>query len=270
MVLFSCMDAVSKHLTTSLSVAQILWVRYALFTAFGLILAISVGGMLSLKTKKPGLQVVRGLTMLGDIGLFTLSFRFLQLAEAHAIAAVAPLMVMVLAVPILGEKVVRRQWLAVGVGFIAVLLIIRPGSAIFQFVSILPFLATISFSFYIILTRLVGRYDSLTTSVFYTGLVGLVIVTFVVPFHWQAPSIEEAAWLLAASCLGVGAHCCVIRGLSFTEANVLQPFNYILFLGAIVLGFIVFRDLPNATTAVGALIVILSGLYAWYLARSSL
>ena len=101
MTLFACMDAVSKHLTTSLPIVEILWVRYSLFTLFGLVMALSLGGIVSLRTNMLKLQIFRGFAMLGDIALFTLSFRFMQLAEAHAIAAIAPLMVMALAVPLL-------------------------------------------------------------------------------------------------------------------------------------------------------------------------
>ena len=269
MTLFACMDAVSKHLTTSLPIVEILWVRYALFTLFGLLMALSLGGIVSLRTKMLKLQIVRGFAMLGDIALFTLSFRFMQLAEAHAIAAIAPLMVMAFAVPLLGEKVSHRQWMAVSTGLIGVLVIVRPETNLFQPISILPFLATVSFSLYIILTRLVGKYDNLATSVFYTGVIGLTVLTAVAPFYWRTPTAEEGAWLVAASCLGVWAHICVIRGLSLSEASILQPFNYVLLVGAIILGFVVFGNFPNATTVVGALIVIVSGLYAWYLARVS-
>ena len=267
MTLFACMDAVSKHLTTSVPIAEILWVRYALFTLFGLIMTLSLGGIVSLRTKTPKLQIARGFAMLGDIALFTLSFRFMQLAQAHAVAAIAPLMVMALAVPLLGEKVRRSQWIAVSAGFLGVLIIIRPGLMVFHAASVLPFLATVSFSLYLILTRLVGRYDSLWTSVFYAGLIGFWVLSLAVPFSWRTPSADEGAWLIAASSLGVGAHICVIRGLSLSEANMLQPFNYVLLVGAIILGFAVFGNLPDMPTTIGALIIISSGLYAWSIAR---
>lgn len=269
MMMFACMDAVSKHLTSSLPIIEILWVRYAFFTTFGLIMVMATHNGSVLQTAVPKFQIIRGLCMLGDIGLFTLSFRFLQLAEAHAIAAIAPLMVMALAVPLLGEKVRRSQWIAVNAGFLGVLIIIRPGMAIFQEASTLPFLATVSFSLYLILTRLVGRYDGLWTSVLYTGLVGFCLLSFAIPFSWRTPTADETFWLIVASCLSVGAHICIIRGLSLSEANILQPFNYVLLVGAVVLGFAIFDDLPDIPTIIGALVILGSGLYAWRIALKS-
>ena len=268
MILFAGMDVISKTLVQTLPLAGILWVRYIFYAGFGLILVLKLSGLKGLKSKALSLQWVRGLAMLGDVALFVVSFRFLQLAEAHSIAAIAPLMVTALAVPMLGERVGRRRWTAVLLGFCGVLVILRPGSDIFQPVAILPLIATFSFSIYLVLTKIVSRQDGLGTTVFYPGLIGLVILSLIAPFKWQSPTLEEWSLLVLASLLAVGAHICVIRGLSLSDASLLQPFNYVLLLAAIILGFLVFDHFPDAITLSGAGLVVVSGLYVWWRERS--
>ncbi|GIS65936.1 MAG: hypothetical protein CM1200mP4_2840 [Rhodospirillaceae bacterium] len=145
MILFAGMDVISKTLVQTLPLAGILWVRYIFYAGFGLILVLKLSGLKGLKSKTPFVQCGRGLAMLFDVALFVLSFRFLQLAEAHSIAAIAPLMVTALAVPMLGERVGRRRWSAVLLGFGGVLIILRPGSDIFQPAAILPLIGTFEF-----------------------------------------------------------------------------------------------------------------------------
>jgi len=269
MILFAGMDVISKTLVQTLPLAGILWVRYIFYAGFGLILVLKLSGLKGLKSKTPFVQCGRGLAMLFDVALFVLSFRFLQLAEAHSIAAIAPLVVTALAVPMLGERVGRRRWFAVLLGFGGVLIILRPGSDIFQPAAILPLIGTLSFSLYLILTKIVSRHDGLGTTVFYPGLIGLVILSLIAPFQWQSPTLEEWSLLVLASLLAVGAHICVIRGLSLSDASLLQPFNYILLLTAIILGFLVFDHFPDAVTLLGAGVVVLSGLYVWRRERST-
>ena len=268
MILFAGMDAISKSLIQTLPLTGILWVRYGFYATFGLVLVIKLSGIRGLRSRALLLQCGRGFAMLADIALFVLSFRFMQLAEAHSISAIAPLMVTALAVPILGERVGRRRWLAVVVGFIGVLIILRPGSEIFRAVAILPLLATASFSLYLVMTRIVAHHDGLGTSVFYPGLIGLIVLSLIAPFHWQSPTVGEWALLVSASLLGVGAHICVIRGLSLSEASLLQPFNYVLLLTAIILGIVVFDHFPDLTTILGAGVIVGSGLYVWRRERS--
>ena len=268
MILLAGMDVVSKTLIQTLPLVGILWVRYVFYATFGLLVVLKLSGRKGLRSRALGVQCWRGFAMLGDVALFIFAFRFMQLAEAHSIAAVAPLMVTALAIPILGERVGKHRWSAIIFGFMGVLIILRPGSEIFQPVAILPLLATASFSFYLVLTRIVARYDSLGTSIFYPGLIGLIVLSIIVPFHWQSPTSQEWGLLVLASLLAVGAHICVIRGLSLSEASLLQPFNYILLLTAIILGFLVFDHFPDWLTIFGASVVVASGLYAWHRERS--
>ena len=267
MMLFVCMDAVSKHLVQSLPVAQILWVRYIFFAAFGLGLALYLGGFSALKARAPLLQITRALALVIEIGLFTLSFRYIALADTHAIAAMTPLFVTALAVPFLGETVGIRRWTAVGIGFVGVMIVIRPGMGVFEPISLLPLAAAAMFAIYLVLTRKAAGYDGVATSTFWTGAIGLIPLSFIGPFEWVAPSPDLWLWLLVASAFGIAAHTCVIRGLSLSEASALQPFNYTMLVWAAVLGFVVFGDFPDVPTLLGAGIVVVSGLYAWYRER---
>ncbi|MDA1310096.1 MAG: DMT family transporter [Proteobacteria bacterium] len=267
MVLFGSMDAVSKHLTASLPVAEILWVRYAFFLVFGVVLALRLEGFRTFRTKAPVLQVVRGLALVAEIILFTYAFQYLQLAEAHVMAAMGPLIVTALAVPMLGERVGARRWGAVGAGFIGVLIILRPGLGVFQPIQIVPLIGAASFGLYLVLTRMAARHDSMGTSTFYTALVGFLILSTIAPLNWHPPTPVDWFWLLIASLLGLCAHVCVIRALSLTEASALQPFNYVVLVWATFLGFLVFDDLPDWVTVLGASVIVFSGLYAWHRER---
>ena len=267
MLFFGSMDAVSKHLTSSLPVIEILWVRYLFFALFGFLLAVHYSGLRGLRTSIPVLQIARGLALVFEIVLFTYAFRYLPLADAHVMAASVPLIVLALAVPILKERVGHRRWFAVVLGFLGVLIILRPGFGNWQPILFLPLLGAFGFAVYLVLTRMAAKFDTIGTSAFYTGLVGLSVLTIFLPLEWKTPTIEEWGWLLLASVLGLCGHISVIKALSMAEASVLQPFFYVVLVWATFLGFIIFDDIPDFITIIGACIIVGSGLYAWYRER---
>ena len=267
MLFFGSMDAVSKHLTSSLPVIEILWVRYLFFALFGFLLAVHYSGLRGLRTSIPFLQIARGLALVFEIVLFTYAFRYLPLADAHVMAASVPLIVLALAVPILKERVGHRRWFAVVLGFLGVLIILRPGFGNWQPILFLPLLGAFGFAVYLVLTRMAAKFDTIGTSAFYTGLVGLSVLTIFLPLEWKTPTIEEWGWLLLASVLGLCGHISVIKALSIAEASVLQPFFYVVLVWATFLGFVIFGDIPDFITIIGACIIVGSGLYAWYRER---
>ena len=267
MLFFGSMDAVSKHLTSSLPVIEILWVRYLFFALFGFLLAVHYSGLRGLRTSIPFLQIARGLALVFEIVLFTYAFRYLPLADAHVMAAAVPLIVLALAVPILKERVGHRRWFAVVLGFLGVLIILRPGFGNWQPILFLPLLGAFGFAVYLVLTRMATKFDTIGTSAFYTGLVGLSVLTIFLPLEWKTPTIEEWGWLLLASVRGLCGHISVIKALSMAEASVLQPFFYVVLVWATFLGFIIFDDIPDFITMIGACIIVGSGLYAWYRER---
>ncbi len=261
MLLFAIMDGVVKHLSASYAVAQILWIRYLVFLFLGLLMARQRGIRRTLETRRLGLQVVRSAVLVAEQGAFVLAWRYLPLADVHAIAAVAPLMVTVFSALFLGERVGLHRALAVGTGFAGVVLIVRPGLGVMSESAAIPLLAALLFAVYQVATRVVGRSDNSETSLLYAGIVGAVVLSIFGPFSWTAPPPVDWGLLLLVALLGVCAHYALIKALQRTAASALQPFNYSLFLWAIVVGFVGFGDFPDLWTIVGGSIVVASGLY---------
>jgi len=227
-VLFAVQDVLTKQLTTRVSVTQILVLRYFAFTIFALIIAYS------------------------RIGLN---------AEIHAIFSCFPLVITALSVPFLKEQVGWRRWCAVVVGFIGTVIILQPGSGVFNPAAMLALVCVVLYSLYNILTRLVSAKDRFETSLVYFGVVGLIASFIAVLGRWQTPD-AETAWLLAGVCTtSVVAHMLLIKALEVASAVVLQPFNYFILVWAILLGYWIFDEVLELYEVFGALIVVSSGVY---------
>ncbi len=264
MIILASTDAISKYLTISFAVVQILWIRYMAFAAIGSFVVIKKYGLSGIRTNRPIAQIARALILTGTnfMAVFTLSI--MPMADAHAILAISPLMVTVVSAPILGEVICRQRWIAVAFGFIGVLIILRPGAGIFDPVALIPLVVALSFSTYTVLTKIISRDDPNETTLFYTGIVGLSSLTPIGPFFWSTPTPIEWFWLAVAAVLGSIAHVFIITALHLAPASILQPFNYTMLVWATVLGFFVFGNLPDFWTVTGALVIVVSGLFAWY------
>lgn len=260
-LLFASMDAGSKLLARDYTIVQILWVR---FLSLVLVAACFAGRRRSLawlRTRHPWLQGLRSLLLVTEIGLFILTITVLPLANAHAILAVTPLLVTALSVPLLGEQVGIRRWSAIGVAFVGMLIILRPGLGAMQPIALVALLCALMFSVYQILTRIVSRDDPPPTTLFYTALVGAIGLCAIGPFYWRAPDAQ--GWLLFAmvAVLGACGHFLLIKALQLAPASALQPFGYTILVWATLIGFVVFGNLPDWPTVAGAAIIVASGLY---------
>lgn len=271
---FAGMDAVSKTLTMEYSVAQILWVRFAFFAGFATIFAWrraradgGEGLIGQFRTTRTVFQIARALLLVAEIGCFVLAFRYMQLAETHSIGAVFPLVITALSAVWLGERVGIRRWTAVAIGFVGMLVILRPGLAVFETVALLPLAGAIMFAVYQVMTKILSRTDSSETILLYTGWVGFAALSLFGPFDWQWPDARGWALLVLAGLLGAIGHATVIKALEAAPASVLQPFNYTLLVWATGIGFVVFGDLPDLWTVVGAAIIVASGIYVWWRER---
>ncbi len=262
-LLFACMDAGSKQLALSYPIVQILWLRFASLLLIAAWLARRRGGNAALRTRHFWLQGARSLLLVVEIGLFILTITRLPLANAHAILAVTPLLVTALSVPLLRERVGLRRWSAIGVAFIGMLIILRPGLSAVQPAALLALLCALMFALYQILTRIVSRDDQPMTTLFYTAVVGTIGLTVIGPFFWTTPDSRGWALFALVACLGACGHFLLIKALQLAPASVLQPFSYTILIWATTIGFLVFGNLPDLATVAGATIIAASGIYSF-------
>src|SRR5258708_10620558 len=264
MLCFAGMDAISKWLVADYAVSQMMWIRSALFFLFAWFVVRRRGLRAALSSRRPWLQAVRSLVAVVEGAAFVLAFRYLPLADTHAIAATAPLMVIALGVLFLGERAAKARWLAVAVGFVGVLLIVRPGFRSLDWPMLLPLSGALLWAGYQVLTRLASRNDPPDTSLVWAALMAVVTTTFVGPLYWQWPTAAAWTLMIAISLMGAVAHFALIKALDYAEAGAVQPYAYTLLVWVTILGFVIFGDVPAVWTILGAAIVVLSGLYTWY------
>lgn len=267
--IFASQDAMTKILSQSLEAPQILMIRYLLVLVYAMFFFRFNKKPIRrcMESHRPYIQVLRSVIIAVEIGIFVVAIRHLSMSEIHSLMATFPLMVTALSVPFLGEVVGLRRWSAVGVGFLGVLIILRPGLGVFDWSAVLALICAFLFALYHVLTRLVSRDDKGDTSFFYMALVGAVMFTILGPFFWRMPSLVEWMLLVAVALTASVSHMLLIKALENAPASVLQPFNYMLLVWATLIGFVVFGSLPDLWTIVGASVVVGSGLYTIYRER---
>lgn len=261
-LVFSTQDATSKFLVQAdVSPFQMTMMRFWAFAAFALVLAWRRGGVReAFRSKHPGLQVARGGLLVVDIWTYVLALSTVPLAAVQSITLVYPLLVTLFAIPLLGEKVGVFRMVAVTVGFLGALIIVRPGGVPFGWGVIYAVASGSAYALYIVLTRKVSATDSTTTSMVYTGAVGLVVSSAVGVFHWQM--LEPMSLLLVGYIMmtGVVAHGMMVLALSMAPASVLQPFNYTSLPWSILLSILVFHESIDAISLLGAGVIVGAGL----------
>jgi len=263
MVLFTLLDATAKHLVQTLPPAVAVFGRYVVAFVLSVAVIMRKGGPQLMRTRHPALQALRGVMLMGATMLNFIAIMHLQLAQTAAIFFTIPLWVCALSVPILGEHVGLRRWIAVAVGFLGVLVIMRPGSDSFHWAMLLSIGASFCGAIYNIVTRKVGGRDRAETSLFYVGLVGARAGAVPLPFVWQTP--EGMQWLLLGfiGLVGTIGHFMLIQAHRLAPASVLAPFMYTQIVWMILLGYIFFGDVPDVWTLVGAALVVASGLFVF-------
>tara|TARA_Y100000768_G_scaffold316688_1_gene251788 strand:- start:345 stop:1205 length:861 start_codon:yes stop_codon:yes gene_type:complete len=258
---FSLLDTIQKTVVIYHTIFQILLIKYLFVFFLSLFESYRKKNLRFYKTRNIKLQIIRSILSICEAGCFVLSFKYLSLADTHSIAALAPAMVVALSAVILREKVNLKIWLAIFVGFIGVLIIMRPGMTIFDPKSLIPLVAAFFLSFYQIVTKKVSEKDSGETSLFYTSIIGIFLMSSLIYFFWDP--LNSLSYILF---LGIGVFFSLgiyfqIIALTYAKASVIQPFHYTLILWAILLGYIFYNDLPDIPTLIGATIITLSGIY---------
>ncbi len=263
-VVFSVQDGISRYLAEHYNVITVVTIRYMFFMAFVLAYSARQDGGIRKIASSPQLpvQIGRGLLLAGQICVAILSFSTVGLVNFHAVFASYPLMVMALSVPVLGEAVGWRRWLAVCIGFCGVLLILRPGTEMFGSVSILPVLAAFMIAVYGILTRYAARRDAALTSFFWTAIAGGIAMLAIGPFFWVPPVGTDWYWMGLLCLTGTGGHYLLIKALDATKASTIQPFAYLQLVFASSIGILVFDDSLDPMLIVGSAIIVGSGLFA--------
>ena len=258
---FSILDATQKTLILYHSIFQLLLVKYFFVLFLSLIESRRKNNFSFYKSKNIKLQIFRSLLSVIESGCFVLSFKYLSLANAHSIGSLAPVIVVALSAIILKEKVSTKTWVAIFIGFIGVLIILRPTSSIFDAKALLPLVAAFMLGLYQVVTKKVSQHDSNETSLFYTSIIGLTIMSFLASKFWSPISGYSYIMFLAIGVFfSLGLYLQIIA-LSKARASIIQPFHYTLIFWAIILGYIFYDDVPDMFTILGAIIITCSGIF---------
>jgi len=255
-------EAMAKYLGQSLPMLQVIGARYFGHLALMIIVLMPSHGTTLFKAKRPLVQTGRSLLLLIDTGLFFFSLTMIGLAEATAIFFSVPILVVLLSIPLLGERVEWPRLIAIAIGFVGMMVIIRPGTGAIGIGALLTFGAAFCASLFNIITRKLADEDPVPVTMFYTALAGALIMLLVVPFIWENPvSWQQWMALILIGIAGGAAHSCIIASHVFAPASTVAPFMYSQIFWALGLGYLFFGALPDQFTVLGGVIVIASGLY---------
>ena len=264
--MFSTMDGVSRYLAENNNVFTLVTMRYWFIAIVMAITCLFVKDSFQkiLYTKQPFTQFSRGLILSLNNCLVVYTFTLLGLVETHAIIACYPLIVAGLSVPFLGEKFGWRRWTAIFIGFVGVIIILRPTTNVISEGAIYALVGAIMFAVYLILTRYVSRLDKAITSFFWAGIGGSVTMTIISFFIWENILKEDLLWLLIMCVLSASSHFMMVKTLQVAEASVIQPFSYLQLVFGSIIGVTIFSESIDLMIIIGVTIVIGAGLFtAW-------
>jgi drug/metabolite transporter (DMT)-like permease len=254
-------QAVAKYLAPDLPVVEIVWGRLLFHCLFAVPFVVIHHGVGGLRPANSGIQIIRG-------GLFSVATLFLfgalayiPMADAIALVFIAPLAVTALSPLLLGEHVGQRRWTAVAIGFAGALIVIRPGGGTVEWASLLALGSGVTYAFYQIITRQISGKAPQAVTLVYTALVGLVVMSAMLPFLWVAPTPLAWVWMAVAGAASALAHLCLIRAYHYAEASLIAPLSYAEIVMATLLGFLVFGDFPDVVTWLGVAVIASTGIY---------
>lgn len=260
--LFASMDATAKWLSLTYPVPMLVWARYLVHCLLMLFFLFPSHGRRLWYSPRPGLQVVRALMLLGVTGFVMAAFRLLPLTVATAIIFLAPLMVGLLAGPLLREKIGRMQVLALAMGLAGVVLIARPGGEVPLTGIVFAGIGALCYTVYQLMTRMLAPYESSVTMLFYTALIGTVVTSLSLPWIWTEihPGGFDLFLICTLGVLGGSGHYLLIRAFRIAPATALAPFLYAQMAWAGLLDLLVFQHVPDGPTWVGIALIVTAGL----------
>ena len=258
---FSLLDTIQKTLIIYYSVFQLLFIKYCFTLCLSFIESRRKKNYDFYLTNNFKLQILRSFLSILESACFVLAFRYLSLADAHSIGGLTPIIVVIFSSIFLREKITPKIWLAVFMGFIGVLVIMRPGLSIFDPKSLIPLSAALFLGLYQVVTRKTSEYDQNETSLFYTAIIGILIMGSISFFYWIPINFSFILLFMGVGLFySLGLYLQIIA-LSKARASIVQPFHYTLIFWAIIFGFIFYNDIPDLFTIAGATIIATSGIY---------
>jgi len=260
---FAVQDGISRHLAGEYNVYMVVMIRYWFFASFVVALSMRAKGGLrqAVQTKRPVLQITRGALLAAEICVMVSAFVLLGLVESHAIFAAYPLIVAALSGPMLGETVGWRRWIAIGIGFIGVLIILQPGIGVLSPFAFIPVASAVMFATYNLLTRLAAQSDTPQTSFFYTGVVGALVMTPIGLLQWEIMVGSDWLWMGALCLTGATGHWLLIKTYDVSEASAVQPFAYLQLVFGAFFGITIFAETLSWNIALGACVVVAAGIF---------
>ena len=254
-------DVTAKYLSATLPSIEITWIRFVTFALIMVPAMVPGSPLFALQTGRLSLHLLRGLTILGSSLFFISGLRFLPIAEASATGFVAPLLVTALSIVFLSEKVGLRRWIATGVGLIGVIIILRPGTGAFHPAAFFPLVSALCWACTLIITRMMSGTERAITVMAYSSIVGLVMLSALVPSVWVAPSWHDIAFGIFIGVASTLGQWIVVLAFRYADASVLAPFSYTQLLWVSILGFLIFGEVPDVWTVTGTAFIVASGLY---------
>ena len=255
------MDALAKYLSSSMDVLQITWARYFFTVIFTLLIMVLFNRKAFVWSKKPILQLLRGLIFVFSTYLFFYAISEISLPKALTLAFVAPICVTAMSPFFLNEKVGIRRWTAVSIGFIGTLIVIRPGFIELNLATLAALGNGICYGFYLIITRKLSTSDNSLLTLLFAGLVGTIVMSFFMPNVWINPSVNQWIMMSLIGLVAAVAHLFIILSLNYADASKLAPLGYTEIITNIILSFYIFHELPDNWTYLGLFIIVLCGFY---------
>jgi len=262
-LLFTAMDATAKGLIERYPAPQVVWARFAGQLLIVMIILNRHTPVL-LRTRFPGLHLIRSACQFGATGLFFVSLGHIGLAEATALTDINPVLITLGAAMFLGERLGPRRIAGVIAALIGALIILRPGIGVFSPWALLPLGAAICYTGNALLTRHIGPKEPVWTSLLHASLFGTALAGLAMPLVWVPVSLPDLGLFALVGVLGTGAQLCIIRSFSTTEASIVAPFAYLGIVFATFWGAVLYDQWPDRWTIIGALVIVVAGLYVWH------
>ncbi len=254
-------DVSAKWLSADYALAQIVFVRGLLAIISLLALFAVTARLRELRMQQPAVHGQRSLLSTGAIFGFFFALANLPLAEAVTIAFAAPLLVSALSQPLLGEHVGGRRWAAVCVGFVGVLIVLRPSASLFDPAALAALGATVCYAFLVLTARVFSRTETAASLALYPFVIPTLLGALLVAGDWRSPSALDWIPFVLCGMFGALAYLTMNRALALAQPALLAPFEYVCLIGAIAAGYLIWNEIPDATTVTGAAIIVASGLY---------